>query len=84
MHRAKVAATISTWRDVTVYSHPQQGDLQLSGMVDKGAAPDWCELDRTIWDELLQGMIQSKQCQEFDFQRATRPIIHRPGKECSV
>jgi len=32
---AKVAETISTWPDVTVYSKPQQVDLLLSGMVDK-------------------------------------------------
>ena len=32
---AKVAATISTWPDVTVYSTQQQVDLLLSGMVDK-------------------------------------------------
>jgi len=32
---AKVAATISTWPDVTVYSKQQQVDLLLSGMVDK-------------------------------------------------
>jgi putative ABC transport system permease protein len=30
-----VAATISTWPDVTVYSQQQQKDLLLSGMVDK-------------------------------------------------
>ncbi len=32
---AKVAETISTWPDVTVYSKQQQVDLLLSGMVDK-------------------------------------------------
>ena len=32
---AQVAATISTWPDVTVYSKQQQMDLLLSGMVDK-------------------------------------------------
>ncbi len=32
---AKVAETISTWPDVTVYSRQQQVDLLLSGMVDK-------------------------------------------------
>lgn len=32
---ARVAATISTWPDVTVYSTQQQKDLLLSGMVDK-------------------------------------------------
>ncbi|MCC6856904.1 MAG: hypothetical protein IT189_12705 [Microbacteriaceae bacterium] len=31
----RVAATISTWPDVTVYSTQQQKDLLLSGMVDK-------------------------------------------------
>ena len=31
----RVAATISTWPDVTVYSTAQQKDLLLSGMVDK-------------------------------------------------
>ena len=35
MSAAKVAATISTWPDVTVYSTQQQKDLLLSGMVDK-------------------------------------------------
>ena len=35
MSMAKVAATISTWPDVTVYSKQQQKDLLLSGMVDK-------------------------------------------------
>jgi putative ABC transport system permease protein len=32
---AKIAETISTWPDVTVYSTQQQKDLLLSGMVDK-------------------------------------------------
>ncbi len=32
---AKIAATISTWPDVTIYSRQQQVDLLLSGMVDK-------------------------------------------------
>jgi putative ABC transport system permease protein len=32
---ARIAATISTWPDVTVYSRQQQVDLLLSGMVDK-------------------------------------------------
>jgi putative ABC transport system permease protein len=32
---AQVAATITTWPDVTVYSQEQQVDLLLSGMVDK-------------------------------------------------
>jgi putative ABC transport system permease protein len=32
---ARVAATLSTWPDVTVYSTQQQKDLLLSGMVDK-------------------------------------------------
>jgi putative ABC transport system permease protein len=32
---AKVATTISTWPDVTVYSTQQQKNLLLSGMVDK-------------------------------------------------
>ncbi len=32
---AKVAGTIATWPDVTVYSKQQQVDLLLSGMVDK-------------------------------------------------
>jgi putative ABC transport system permease protein len=32
---ARVAATISTWPDVTVYSTQQQVDLLVSGMVDK-------------------------------------------------
>lgn len=32
---SKVAETISTWPDVTVYSKQQQVDLLLSGMVDK-------------------------------------------------
>jgi putative ABC transport system permease protein len=32
---ARVASTISTWPDVTVYSKQQQVDLLLSGMVDK-------------------------------------------------
>jgi putative ABC transport system permease protein len=32
---AQVAATISTWADVTVYSRQQQVNLLLSGMVDK-------------------------------------------------
>jgi putative ABC transport system permease protein len=32
---ARVAATILTWPDVTVYSRQQQVDLLLSGMVDK-------------------------------------------------
>jgi putative ABC transport system permease protein len=32
---SKVAKTISTWPDVTVYSKQQQVDLLLSGMVDK-------------------------------------------------
>jgi putative ABC transport system permease protein len=32
---AKVAETIATWPDVTVYSKQQQVDLLLSGMVDK-------------------------------------------------
>lgn len=32
---AQVAATISTWPDVTVYSRQQQVNLLLSGMVDK-------------------------------------------------
>ncbi|MHB8519295.1 MAG: ABC transporter permease [Limisphaerales bacterium] len=32
---ARVAATISTWPDVTVYSTQQQKDLLLSGLVDK-------------------------------------------------
>ena len=31
----RVAATLSTWPDVTVYSTQQQKDLLLSGMVDK-------------------------------------------------
>jgi putative ABC transport system permease protein len=31
----QIAATISTWADVTVYSKQQQVDLLLSGMVDK-------------------------------------------------
>ena len=35
MSAATVAATISTWPDVTVYSTQQQKDLLLSGMVDK-------------------------------------------------
>ncbi|MCC6821739.1 MAG: ABC transporter permease, partial [Verrucomicrobia subdivision 3 bacterium] len=35
MSAAKVAETISTWPDVTVYSKQQQKDLLLSGMVDK-------------------------------------------------
>jgi len=35
MSAAKVAETISTWPDVTVYSTQQQKDLLLSGMVDK-------------------------------------------------
>jgi putative ABC transport system permease protein len=35
MSAAKVAETISTWPDVTVYSKQQQVDLLLSGMVDK-------------------------------------------------
>jgi putative ABC transport system permease protein len=35
MSAAKVAETISTWPDVTVYSRQQQVDLLLSGMVDK-------------------------------------------------
>jgi len=32
---AKVAATLATWPDITVYSKDQQIDLLLSGMVDK-------------------------------------------------
>ena len=32
---AKIAAIISTWPDVTIYSRQQQVDLLLSGMVDK-------------------------------------------------
>jgi len=32
---ARVAATISKWPDVTVYSHQEQVNLLLSGMVDK-------------------------------------------------
>ncbi len=32
---AKVAATLSTWPDITVYTTQQQIDLLLSGMVDK-------------------------------------------------
>ncbi len=32
---ARVAATLATWPDVTVYSTQQQKDLLLSGMVDK-------------------------------------------------
>jgi putative ABC transport system permease protein len=32
---ARVAATLSTWPDITVYSTQQQKDLLLSGMVDK-------------------------------------------------
>ncbi len=32
---ARVAATISTWADVKIYSQAQQKDLLLSGMVDK-------------------------------------------------
>jgi putative ABC transport system permease protein len=32
---SRVAATLSTWPDVTVYSTQQQKDLLLSGMVDK-------------------------------------------------
>jgi putative ABC transport system permease protein len=35
MSAGKVAETISTWPDVTVYSKQQQKDLLLSGMVDK-------------------------------------------------
>ncbi len=35
MDAVKVAETISTWPDVTVYSRQQQVDLLLSGMVDK-------------------------------------------------
>jgi putative ABC transport system permease protein len=35
MDAAKVAATISSWSDVTVYSKQQQVDLLLAGMVDK-------------------------------------------------
>jgi len=35
MDAAKVAKTISTWADVTVYSKQQQADLLLAGMVDK-------------------------------------------------
>ena len=35
MSTAKVAETISTWPDVTVYSKQQQKDLLLTGMVDK-------------------------------------------------
>jgi putative ABC transport system permease protein len=31
----KVAATFSTWPDITVYTTPQQIDLLLAGMVDK-------------------------------------------------
>ncbi len=33
--QARVAATLGTWPDVTVYSTQQQKDLLLSGMVDK-------------------------------------------------
>jgi len=33
--KAAVAATISAWQDVTVYSRQQQVDLLLAGMVDK-------------------------------------------------
>jgi putative ABC transport system permease protein len=32
---ARVAATLATWPDITVYSTPQQVDLLLAGMVDK-------------------------------------------------
>lgn len=32
---ARIAAVISTWPDVTIYSRQQQVDLLLSGMVDK-------------------------------------------------
>ncbi|MBI4881153.1 MAG: ABC transporter permease [Planctomycetes bacterium] len=32
---ARVAATFATWPDITVYTHRQQVDLLLSGMVDR-------------------------------------------------
>ena len=39
---AQVAATISTWPDVTVYSNQQQIDLLLAGMVDKAGGNSAC------------------------------------------